>query len=268
MIAKTKDGKAISVFWPTEGTKTTLFSHDWCNPTTWYSKATRVVDETATCANPGTYTQYQASHANLIDSYHGKITDEDTLKDSSNNSFRVVVKVNGVAKTEADPDDGGNDYSVNYDTGVITLSTALTVDDVVLVTYHYANEADFVIKPSTGKKLKIKSAEAQFSKDVVLNDTVIFEVVVAGNVVAKSVYKSMQDYINAANGAYPVIPAMGGSGWRGSTQECITLPWNYQSLTDLKSSIAMEIRIKLARNRKFGGKFATAAFYCLEEPET
>lgn len=260
--------KQIVSMYPTEGTKITLISHDWCHPTTWYSHGIRVVDEIVTPVTPAIYTDYKVANTNLIDIYHGKITDEDPLKDEDNNSYRVVVKVNDIQLTEADPDDGGNDYSIDYATGVITFTPALSENDEVKATYHYATTADFAIKPTAGCKLLIKAAEVQFSKDVTLNDTVVFEVLVAGNVVAKSTYKTMQDYINAANGAYPVIPAMGGSTWRGMQNDCITFPWNYQSMTELKSSYGMEIRIKLSRNRAFGGEYATATFYCLEEPET
>ena len=122
LIPKTEDGKPIVSFWPTEGSKSTYISHDWTDRTTWTTGAVRMVDEVPTRLGlgypPGTY---RVAHNAVIDTFHGKITDEDFLKDAAGNSFRVVVTVDGVMKLEADPDDGGNDYSIDYALGTITF---------------------------------------------------------------------------------------------------------------------------------------------------
>jgi hypothetical protein len=264
----TSDGKTIVSMFPTEGTRKTFITGNWCDPTTWYSKAVRVVDEVADCQNPGTNTVYAVDHANLIDIYHGKITQEDFLVDASSNSFRVVVKVDDVVKTERDPHVGsGGDYVVDYVAGTITFASDRG-SSVVKVTYHYANGSEFIIKPDAGKKLKIRTAEVQFSKDIVITDTVKFQLYVAGNPYGNPVvYKTLMDYINEANGAYPEIAAMGTSNWRGIPQNVVTFPWNYQAVTELKSSIDMEIRIKLEHETAFTGVAATATFYCLSEDE-
>jgi hypothetical protein len=263
------EGKPLVVQWPTEGTRKTFITGNWCDKTTWYQKAVRVVDEIADCTNAPTYTTYQVDQTHLIDTYHGKISGEEYLKDSSNNSFRVVVKVNDVTKTEQDPHTGsGGDYTVNYVTGVITFLSPRLITDVVKVTYHYANGSEYVIKPEAGKILKIRTAEVQFTKDIVLTDTVRFQLYVAGNPYGDAVvYKTLMDYINEANGAYPEISSMGGNGWRGLPQNVVTFPWNYQAVTELKSSLAMEIRIKLEHDTPFTGTSATATFYCLSENE-
>ena len=265
----TSDGKTVVAMWPTEGTRKTFITGNWCDPCTWYQLAVRVVDEVADCNNPGTYTQYGVDHTNLIDTYHGRISGEDHIKDASANSFRVVVKVNDVVKTEQDPHPAsGGDYTVNYGTGVVTFLAALQSGDVVKVTYHYSNGSEFIIKPDAGKKIKIRTAEVQFSKDIVITDTVKFQLYVAGNPYGDPVvYKTLIDYINEANGAYPEIAAMGGSGWRNMTQGVVTFPWNYQALTELKASLGMEIRIKLEHDTPFGGSAATATFYCFTETE-
>jgi hypothetical protein len=265
----TSDGKTIVAMWPTEGTRKTFITGNWCDKTTWYQKSVRVVDEVADCTNPPTYTIYAVDHTFLIDTYHGKISQEDFLKDASQNSFRVVVKVNDVAKTEQDPHTAsGGDYTVNYATGVITFLSALTDTDVVKVTYHYQNGSEYTIKPDAGKKLKIRTAEVQFTKDITITDTVKFQLYVAGNPYGDPVvYKTLMDYINEANGAYPEIASMGTGNWRGIPQGVVTFPWNYLAMTELKSSIAMEIRIKLDHEIPFTGTCATATFYCLSEDE-
>lgn len=286
---KTGDSKDVVSVWPTEGTRKTFITPNWCDKTTWLQQAVRVVDEVATCANAPTYTQYDASHQNLIDNYHGKISQEEFFKDSGGNSYRVVVKVNGITKTEQDPHVGsGGDYTISYATGRVTFLTALVESDEVKVTYHYATTSLYTIKPAAGKILKIKSAEAQFSQDIGITDSIRFQPYGYVQVFAPqlldenggpypantliplgdaTVYKTMLDYINEANGAYPEIPALGGAGWRGSQQAVFTFPWNYIALTDLIPSYGMEIRIFLEHDVPFGGSVATATFYCLSVNE-
>ena len=286
---QTKDAKQIVSMWPTEGTRKTFITPSWCDRTTWIQQAIRVVDEIATNFLP--FTQYDVSHPNLIDTYHGKVSQEDFFKDATGNSYRVIVKVNDAAKTEQDPHLAtGGDYTINYATGRITFLSALGADDVVKVTYHYATTSLYTIKPATGKILKIKSAEAQFSKDIVITDSIRFQPYGYVQVFAPTlwdgysppgpypantliplgdatVYKTMSDYINEANGAYPEIAQMGGGGWRGCAQGIVTFPWNYIALTDLISSYGMEIRIFLEHDAPFTGAIATATFYCFSENE-
>jgi len=82
-----------------------------------------------------------------------------------------------------------------------------------------------------------------------------------------TIYKTMMNYIDEANGAMPEIPPMGGAGWRGTSQAVQIFPWRYQAMTELVSSYGMEIRIQLQHETPFGGDVATATFYCLSEPE-
>lgn len=265
----TPDGKAVVSMFPTEGTRTTIITPNWCDRTTWYQQATRVIDATPT----GGLIAFQLAHTNIVDTYHGKITGEDFLKDASNNSYRVVVKVNDVIKAEQDPHVGsGGDYVIDYTTGIITFQSTLNANDVVKVTYHYAGSSEFVIKPATGKLLKIRRAEVQFSDNIVLTDSVRFQLYIGGAPYGDAVvYKTMMDYINEANGSLPSIQSLGvpqqGSNWRAMTTPVVTFPWDYTAMTELKSSIGMEIRIKLEHDVPFDGDVATATFYCLSENE-
>jgi hypothetical protein len=288
---KTSDNKDVVSMWPTEGTRKTFISHNWCDKTTWTSSAVRVVDEVADVEVPGVYTTYALDQQYIVDTYHGKISGEDFLKDDSGNSFRVVIKVNDVTKVEQDPHtSSGGDYTVNYIAGKVTFLSALVAADVVKVTYHYATAGSFIIKPSPGKKLKIKRAEVQFSSDIVIKDTVKFQAYGLVDVFAPqltpspypsgtlipigeaTVYKTMMDYINEANGAYPDIPALGFinnpvTDWRNTNKDIITFPWDYLAMTELSSAAGMEIRVTLDHNLVFGGMVATATFYCLSENE-
>jgi hypothetical protein len=265
-------------------TSVTLFSHDWTDKTTWRTNATRVVDEVAT--DSGDHTTYTLANSTVIDTYHGKVTGEDYLKDPDGNSFRVTVKVNDVAKTEQDPHYGtGGDYTINYDTGAITFLAALDPSDVVKVTYHYPGSSVYIVGPTAGKKLVVDFVEVQFSEDIDITDAVVFQPYGYVDVFAPQlmpgipsgtkiplgdpvVYKSMTDYQNDAVRAYPKYPAMGGSSWRGSPQGIFVLDWDYLRAKPLFSSAGMELRIFLQHDAPFGGFYATATFYCAVEDET
>jgi hypothetical protein len=283
---QTKDSKPVVSTWPTEGTRKTFITPSWCDKTTWLQQATRIVDEVASRVDA---THYDVAHPFVIDTYHGKVSQEEFFKDANGNGYRVSVKIDDVVKTEQDPHPAsGGDYTVDYNAGRITFLSSVSDAAVVKVTYHYATTSLYTIKPSTGKILKIKSAEAQFSKDIGITDSIRFQpygyVIVFAPQLAQSnggqypdttliplgeatVYKTMADYINEANGAYPEIPAIGGAGWRGCDQGVVTFPWNYIAMTDLISSYGMEIRIYLEHEVPFTGTIATATFYCFSESE-
>jgi hypothetical protein len=270
----------------TNSSTVTFYSSDWTDKTTWYFTSTIVSNEMLTNSD-GYYINYNTAHLNLIDTYHGKLTTEDFLKDAAGNSYRVSVWVDGVKKTEQDPHyEAGGDFTINYFTGVITFLTPLTSSNVVTATYHYAVNSIFTIAPSTGKQLRLSVVEIQFSDDVVITDTASFQPygfvdyfapqymttnggpyppgtkIPLGNPIN---YKTIQDYLNDSKKSYPPYPAMGGSGWRGIQRPSITMDWDYEGQKILRSDQGMEIRVSLAHNTPFGGGFATATFYCTSE---
>jgi len=266
--------------------KKTFISHDWTDKTTWTEASARIVDEVASGSGNGL--NYSLSFIDIIDTYHGKITHEDYLTDGSN-SYRVVVKVNGVPKAEQDPHVGaGGDYVVNYNSGTITFNSQLSGSDQVQVTYHHASSSIFTIRPDSGNVIRLDFAEVQFSSNVIVKDSVIFQPYGFVDVFAPQLlttnggplppgtkiplgnpvkYKTMRDYQNEAVKSYPAYDAIGGSGWRGTPFGVVVLDWDYVSSTVLKSSCGMEIRIYLEHNEPFGGSYATATFYCTSEKE-
>ena len=263
-----------------------FYSHNWCNKTTWYENSIRVIEEVA--IDSGDQLTYNLIKNNLIDSYHGRITGEDDLKDSGDNSYRVVVTVNDVAKTEQDPHpSAGGDYTINYATGNVVFLSALTGGDVVKVTYHYAdignNGSLFTIKPLAGKKLIIDQVEIQFTVDVEITDTIIFETyglvdvfapqlmpgVPSGTLISikKKVYKTIMDLQNDAFRSYPTYPAIGGSSWRGLTQEVLIMDWDYLTGLTISSAAGMEVRLYMEHDVSYGGTFGTTTLYCISEDE-
>lgn len=277
----TADKRPIVALSKPDSTKKTVITHDWTDSTTWTEASVRVVDEVAT--DGGAHTTYTLAHPNVIDTYHGKLSQEDFLLDSGGNSYRVGVKVNSVAKTEQDPHSAaGGDFTVDYAAGSVTFLLALQPTDTVTVTYHYATSSVFTVKPETGKSLRVEFAEVQFSDDVVLNDAVVFQPMGLVDVFAPQlmpgvpsgtkiplgnpvIYKTMTDFQNDAVKSYPVYPVLGGPGWRGSQRPVIVFDWDYLSSTVLRSDYGLEIRVFLQHDVALGGYYATATFYCVSE---
>lgn len=296
---ETSDGKPILSLWPTEGSRKTIISHNWTDPTTWISYAKQVTHETPTEVTPGLV--FELANDYITDIYHGKIWEEDKL----DSGYRVLVEtssdggINWTERTEEDPHEAETtgsahgDYVLDYTTGVLTFHSSIGSDDV-RVSYYYAdltdpNASHYVISPLPGKQLKLRRAEVQFTTDIELTDTVIFETMGFVDVfapqllttatppgpfppgtkipISQTIYKTMQDYYNEANGAQPTYPALGGSGWRGVNQGVVVLQWDYAAVLPISSAAGMEVHIYLPHNRPFGGTYATATVYGLSEDE-
>lgn len=286
---KTSDGRPRYALEKGTATKLNFFTHDWTDPTTWYSKAVRVVDEIA--VDTGDHQTYQLAHTKVIDTYHSKVYQEDYLKSPSGNSYRVTVKVNDVVWLEEDPHfgpAGDGDFTIDYANGRIIFAEPINPAHQVKVTYHYATTSVFVIAPLPGKQLAIDFVECQFSDDIVLTDTVIFQPygfveafapqycttnggpyppgtkIPLGNPLK---YKSFTDFQAEATKAYVQYPAMGGDNWRATPQKLTIMNWDYLASTLIQSSKGMEIRVFLEHDTPFGGWYSTATFYCRSEDE-
>lgn len=281
----TGDGAPILASRKPDAPKLTFITPNWCDKTTWYSSSEYVADEVA--GDSGDHTTYELDHQNVIDTYHGKITFEDFLVDSENRSYRVVVKVDDVVKTEQDPHDGsGGDFTVNYGAGTVTFLSALTGTEVVKATYHYENGSTFVVAPIAGKMLMVETVEVQCSDDLEMTDSFTFQAYGFVDVFAPQLmpgvpsgtkiplgdplrYKTINDIVNDSNHSYPPYPALGGSGWRANTRPLYIFAWDYDvGSTMLYASYGMEIRISLDHDAVCGGTLATATLYCTSEDES
>lgn len=250
------------------GMMVTYISPRWNDKTTWYSMAERHVDVEPT--PDGSFTVYSLPNGNIIDSYHGKISDEDYLLDAEGHSFRVIVKVNGVTKSERDPHVGsGGDYTIDYAEGKITFLSPLAAQDEVLVTYHKATTSDWIILPPTKNELgqnqeyelQLLKAESQFGVDVVLTDSTSFQIEALGTPVGKPKrFKSMADYLNDSTDLFPECPPLGGDNWRSMPVATRIYQWKYSTTRTI--SQGMGIRIKLDHNVPLGGSFASSTLYC------
>lgn len=282
----TSQGSPIVTTEKIVGSSYNSFSHDWCHKTTWYSNATRVVDETL--SDSGDHKTYEFAHENVIDTFHGLLTGEDFLKDANGNSFRVVVKVDGVTKTETDPHTGTGDYVIDYVGGDVTFTNTQSPSAVVTATHHYAGSSVMLIKPAAGKILVIQLAEIQFSTDMQMLDSVVYQPKGLVDVFAPQLvgngqgqipsgtkiplgdpftYKTMRDFFNDAFRSYPTYPAMSTSNWRGLQNGVVIFDWDYLQGKPLHSAYGMEIECKLQHDIPFTGEFATVTFYCSSKDE-
>lgn len=255
-----------------------VFTHNLCDKTTWHPDSIRVVDE-AVGTGDGATTVFALDHDNIIDLVHGKITDEDYLVPTAaqtGTTYHLIVKVDGVTKTErAYCATSGGDYECNYSTGEITFYTAPANGLEITASYFYATTSTIYITPRAGYKYVLTKAEAQFSKNIDMNNNLIVGTYVYNpydlpNRVEMTdmriTYKRIWDFIAYTNGSYPIIPAFGGSS-RGITQDVIQLRYEYVSSLELQSSYGTQVRVWLEEEIPYDGDFCTITFYGYEEEE-
>lgn len=248
---------------PPSGMKSNQISQNWCDPTTWWYSSVRVSSEEATTEDPERKI-WSVAHKPMIDVFHGKITGERVLE-----GHRVSVTVNGGQKAEQDPHYGtGGDFVVDYASGTITFTSSIPEGSAPVVSYNYENGSTWVISPGPGETWLLKGAESQFSDDVEMLDTMVYEIWAYGpNPPEKAMacmpdfYNCIQDFINDSNKAYPAVPALGGSGWRGSKRPVTVFAWDFQTTTDIRSDWGMELRVRLEHDTPYKGTFATGTFY-------
>jgi len=254
----------------------TLYSHNWCDRTTWYTESVRVANEVAT--DSGDHQQFTLDNQYVIDTYHGKVTEEDYITDSDGYSYRVSVTVNDQdGYSEQDPHYGsGGEFTVNYGDGYIDFLSVLGQDDVVKVTYHYENGSMCEFAPATAtESLNLGMTEIQFSTNVIFADTIVFAVYGLADVFApgqfppgtliplqnEEKFKSIMDFYNDSVRAYPTMPALGGPGWRGIQSPIVVLDWDYITAQTLHGAYGMKIMVRLEHDEPNLGDYATATFY-------
>lgn len=267
---------------PREGSEVIYATHNLCDKTTWYSQSTRVTAETLTDSGDGL--TWGSANANWIDLYSGRVMDDDGIRADISHGYAIIVSVDGVEKTMREPyETSGGDFSINFVTGAVTFFTS-QAGKAVVATYSFESGATWILRPSAGTVLDVESAEAQFSSDVVANDTLRFsihglaavfapEAVAGGQLQATDLveigserYKRITQIVDQAIGAFPAIPAMGGAQ-RGVQTSIHGFPFRYGTLRRLYSSYGMELRVTLEHGRPFGGEYATATFYCVSRAE-
>lgn len=279
------DGTLIVATTKTDFQEVRIISSNFCDKTTWYGDAVRIENEllkqTDTMGK-----MFGGNHRYWIDLQHGKVPQEDKIPNVSGYYPDIKIynsdgeHIDGYVQKDFDTLVG--DYDIDYKTGLITFDNPI-LDGYIVASYSYATKSTSYIRPNPGKKLEIIRAEVQFTQDVEILDTAIFESFVYASVVeaalglpngalggnavklqAKSPtkYKTAADYVAEANGNYAPAPSFGGSGWRGLKSNIITLPFEYETIIPMIASQGTEIRVYLEDDREFEGTYATVTFYC------
>jgi hypothetical protein len=252
----------------TDGKKLTLITPDWGDKTTWYYKSRKLNKYQLT--DSGDHQTYEG-YGVWIDNFHGKYTGEDYSKNDLGEIPRLKVYVDGQIKNEVDPHNQIGDFVVDYDNAKVSFISPIDSSSIVTVDVWLSTTSCWIIAPTAGKKIIIDLVEAQFSKNIKLNDSVIFQLYIYNpydypNKIAygePSVYKTMMDFINESNRSYPEInkPSLENQNWRSMKHDMLIFNWDYQISLELSSAFGAEIRIFLQHDSVFEGS-ATAAFYC------
>ena len=253
----TDSGKLQVAQYKSEGSSKTFVTHDWCDKTTWYQKATKVTNEALIVDTGLTYVSTN-EHVYWIDLDHGKLYDESVI--NADGEYSAVIKVdNVVIPTDA--------YTLDYKVGSVTFeadpSGAVTAD------YYYAGSSEYSIIPDSGKILHLEHSEMQFASDVMINTPMNFEIWVYNpydlpNKIRyrQTKYKSAKDFVNSCNLGQGQIPA-----FADLILPTIVFPFNYTTLKTVKSSQGAELRLRCDDDLELTGSFGTCTFYTISEDE-
>lgn len=280
------DGVPLVAIAAREGKEVIYATHNLCDETTWYEESERVVDKALT--PDVTNTVWSSGDPSWICMKRGFVFDERSLvqdqrdeNPSDPHGYDVVVVVDGVEQVQRDPfADSGGDYTVNYDDGTVSSTTAgAWAGKTVVASYSKKSGTGWVLRPIEGRVLVIERAEVQFSDDIQMTSSVVMEIygladyfapdLVAGGFIPAgtpipietTVYDSVDQMIDEAIGAHPVIPALSSSTNRGYQRPRYIFEFHYAAARTIFSSLGMFLRMSVAT--KYGGERATATFYAV-----
>ena len=246
------------------GSNIVVSTHNFCDPTTWYSESIRINDE-ALVEEDG---YWSSAHINWIDVTHGKLLDENKIFVGISHEYKIVITVDGYEKIQREEfETTGGDYEVNFVSGEIAFFEDQLGKDIK-ASYSCENGYAWILAPKPGKKIVVEGAEAQFSDDMIFCDIIHFSAYAYNPYdmpnkvkVDDTVYKTIANFIDESRGSYPGIPPIGGSA-QGTVNDTYGFPFAYTTVKVLDSSYGLELRASLRHNRALGGTRATATFYC------
>ncbi len=237
-----------------EGNFKAYVTHDFTDKTTWYCMSQRIEGETL---NLETGKTYKSTQTHWIDLVNGKVTREDEFS----SGYKEKIYDNGTELTY------GDDYTVDYVAGKITLDANYTPTGPITADFSYATTSEFIMKPNTGKMLRIEHTELDFTVDVQMS-CVHFQVWVYDpqNLpnkmqVAETTYKNEKDILKIANAVTHITK------WGALQNDVKRAEFQYARTIDLKDSIGTEMRIVIKDNQPFPGEWGSATLYTTEEDE-
>lgn len=291
-------GRIKSVIEPRTGSEVIYATHNFCDRVTWFGDSARSTDEAL--RDDGDGLTFTGAHKHWIDMLSGRVLDDDGHVDEQcettpddPHGYQVKVYIDGVEATMREPfESTGGDYWVNWDAGKVVFFSS-QAGKVVTASYSYEAGSSFYVRPLPGTVLNIESAAADFSSDIVQNDTIVYAVygfadvfrpdLVANGTIPsgtkielkRSYYKRYAQILTEAVGAYPTLAANASDPAhvtlprdefrrvsRGSRHDRQAVPFRYATVRDLHAAHGMELRVWLKHDREFGGEWATMTFYC------
>lgn len=286
---RSASGTPASETSPRTGSKLQIISQNFCDKHTWYSTSARRTAQAMTDTGDGLTFALAADKVG-VDVTHGRIIHERKIRAT----YKPVVKVDAVTKTEVDPHSNAGDYTIDYATMRVTFTTSQAGKAVTLDFSEVIN-SKWYLKPATGKKLRLISAELQFSTNARMEDTFLFQ---ARGDVAKftalagywnanggpypagtmlpigdpTCYQTVFDLICEANLSYPIINALKHETptWRDTVSDIMIFSWDYgdQATVDVSDGPGWDpndIEISLEHDQEMTGACAVVTFYCLSE---
>jgi hypothetical protein len=263
---RNEDGLPMHTSEPRSGNEIIIVTHNFADKTTWYTDSARV---TEMLVDSGDGLTWISNHTHWIDMDHGKIFDEESIKQNVPHQYSVVVVVDGVTASMRDPyATSGGDYVVDYVNGSITCVSGTWSGKTVEATYSYAQSSLWTLTVDPGVQIDIEQAKAQFSTDIQMNDSIEFEIWAynpydfPNRVKVNSIsYKRFTNFIDEAVGSCPAIPPIGGKD-RGTQNAVYNLQFRYGTIRRMMGSLGIQLRVRLKNDNAFGGEHATATFYC------
>lgn len=298
IIPKSPDGIPLTITQPRTGDEIIISTHNFCDKSSWFSNSQRV-DNQSLNSNDGYI--WESPDGYWVDMISGRAHDDDTwvniqkeLNPGDPHGYQVIVTVDGYEKEMRTPFfNSGGDYEVYWEDGYIK-----SFDDwsgkTVTASYSKMVDSIFIIKPMPGKIINIEAAEADFSQDAVMNDTLVYSIYGYAAIFAPQLnlpegtkielytkkYKRLSQVVNEAIGAYPLNEVLASDpndynlgikdfrrksrGMRNKTQ---SIPFRYATVRTLKSSLGLELRVKLLNDNAFDGDLSSCTFYCTFEDE-
>jgi len=254
----------------TEGTKVSFVSHDFCNACSWWQNATKVLAETLTDSGDGL--TFTFANTDIIDA--DCISERDRIYETpllDANVMHIVDNFKRFYKIQIDASETTTGFTMDFAAGTVTFDSSQS-GNTVTADYYYATTADYKIEPTTGKKIRLERAEAQFTD--ILPPRIIFEVhyqhPTYGDIVVSSrTYVSMQDFLNESNGGGNKVDQIRFEAGGAGLYDVFTLFWDYNAPIELADSADLWIIVKpmTASDVPITGKMATFTFYALSEDE-
>lgn len=266
-----------------------IFSCDFTKKETWYVDSSGASSSLLT---NGAQSEFDLSHGSgngyaIIDLSHGKITDEHMITTPSGESYVPIVKLDGVVQSERESfETQGGDYEIDYVAGKLKFFATPASGSTITADYYVSGPGHGPVilgGPPSGKIWTITAAEVQLSEDIIMNDTLMQNVIVdvpifdaSGNYIttlydqkgaADAIYKTFGAFLDYTYGSYPIVPGIGGNNSRGLAQNTIIMRWDYLSAMELSSQINARIKVWTKHGRGFSGERATVTIYGMEHDE-